>query len=278
MPIRTVASLAVAILLGLVAVFLVRNYITGNRGGAPSAPVGGTTPVVVAASPIERGKVVEGVQLKVAQYPSDAVPAGSFRTVPELTGSSADKRVTMRAIAANEPILADKISGPGGRLVLSASLTEGMRAVSLRSNDVAGVAGFVLPGDRVDILLTRQVNGNTITQVLAENVRVLGVDQTDDDSTNKPQVARAVTVEVTPNQAQSISLAQAVGQVSFALRHVADQLPLSKRATTVADLGFGGGAPAVTRVVTHRAAAPRGPTMNEVRVVRGLDVTGYRIP
>ena len=274
MPIRNIATFAVAILLGVIAVILVRNYLTSARTRGPAVATA-TAPVVVASATIERGKVIEAGQLKVANYPADAVPTGAFRAVTDLTGAPADKRVAMRAIAANEPILADRISGPGGRMVLSASLTQGMRAVSLRSNDVAGVAGFVLPGDRVDILLTRQIGSGQVTQVLAENVRVLGVDQTDDDQANKPQVAKAVTVEVTPDQAQKVSLAQAVGQVSFSLRHTADQLPLSRRATTVADLGFGGARPAVTRAVARRA--PAASPVTEVRVTRGVDIAGYRL-
>jgi len=274
MPIRTVATLAVAVFLGLMAVFLVRNYLAS--ASAPKAVVGTTVPVVVAAAPIERGKVVDGAQLKLANYPADAVPAGAFRAIADLTGAAADKRVAIRAIAANEPILAEKISGPGGRLILSTTLTEGMRAVSLRSNDVAGVAGFVLPGDKVDILLTREIGkGQTpqqVTQVLAENVRVLGVDQTADDQADKPQVARAVTVEVSPDQAQAISLAQTVGEVSLSLRHAGDEQPLGKRATTVADLGVFGARPVV------RAVARGAPSGREVRVVRGVETTGYRVP
>lgn len=272
MPIRTVATLAVAVFLGLLAVFLVRNYLAS--ASAPKAAVGTTVPVVVAAAPIERGKVVDAAQLKLANYPADAVPAGAFRAVIDLTGAAADKRVAIRAISANEPILAEKISGPGGRMILSTTLTEGMRAVSLRSNDVAGVGGFVLPGDKVDILLTRAVGEAQLTQVIAENVRVLGVDQTADEATDKPQVTRSVTVEVNPNQAQAISLAQTVGQVSLSLRHAGDELPLSKRATTMADLGFSG-RPAVTRTVARPA---RGPSGQEVRVVRGVETTGYRVP
>src|SRR6185436_19841637 len=103
---------------------------------------------------------------------------GSFRTVNELVGAGPTARLALRSLAPNEPILPSKVSGAGGKLNLSGVLTQGMRAVSLRSNDVAGVAGFVLPGDRVDILLTRQLADNSsVTQVLAENVRVLGVDQ-----------------------------------------------------------------------------------------------------
>jgi pilus assembly protein CpaB len=276
MSIRTVATLAVAVLLGLLAVFLVRSYVKSARGPAGQVATTATTPVVVAATPVERGAALAPAQLKVVNYPADAVPAGAFRAVTDLTGAAAEKRVAIRSLAANEPILADKVSGPGGRMLLSTTLTEGMRAVSLRSNDIAGVAGFVLPGDRVDILLTREVGGSQVTQVLAENVRVLGVDQTSDEATDKPQVSRAVTIEVTPEQAQKIPLAQAVGQVSLALRNIADQLPLTRRATTVADLGYSGGRPALYRAVARRVrhASP----VQEIRVVRGVEASGYRIP
>ena len=277
MPIRTVATLAIAILFGVIAVVLVRNYISSARPTQQAAATG-VMPVVVAATPIERGKTVEAVQLKVVNYPADAVPAGSFRNIADLAGAAADKRVALRALAANEPVLPEKISGPGGRLVLSASVTPGQRAVSLRSNDVAGVAGFVLPGDRVDILLTRGwgdgAHATQVTQVLAQNVRVLGVDQLDDEAANKPQVARAVTVEVSPQQAEAISLAQAVGQVSLTLRHVSDQMPLTKLATTVADLGFRPAQP-TPAVVRRRPARPVEPPIS---VVRGLEAAVYRVP
>jgi pilus assembly protein CpaB len=187
-------------------------------------------------------------------------------------------------MAPNEPVLASRVSGPGGKLSLSVAVTDGMRAVSLRSNDVAGVAGFVLPGDRVDILLTRTATPNgeaaatTVTQALAENVRVLGIDQSDNDEADKPAVARAVTVEVTPAQAQAISLAQAVGSVSLSLRHVADELPLARKATTVADLGFYGNRPVVRRAVAARPRPMLQLAGHEVRVTRGMETAGYRVP
>jgi pilus assembly protein CpaB len=274
MPIRTIATFAVAILLGLLAVFLVRNYLKSARPAGQQAAAGATVPVVVASAVIDRGKVLEAPELKLANYPADSVPTGAFHNIADLTGAAENKRVAIRPLAANEPILADKISGPGGRTILSTTLTEGMRAVSLRSNDIAGVAGFVLPGDRVDILLTRQVGEQQLTQVLAENVRVLGVDQNIDQGANQPQVARAVTVEVTPDQAQSISLAQAVGNVSLSLRHVSDQLPLTKRATTVADLSPAVRGP-VTAAVVRRAHAAA--MAEQIHVVRGVDSVAYQI-
>ncbi len=275
MPIRTIATLAVAILLGLVAVLLVRNYLHSTPAASPQTAAGGV-PVVVASQAIVRGKAIEPGQLKIARYPSDAVPAGAFQNISDLTGAAADKRLALRAIGPNEPILANRVSGPGGKLTLSGVLADGMRAVSLRSNDIAGVAGFVLPGDRVDILLTRTVGGGEVTQALAENVKVLGIDQSDNDEADKPAVARAVTVEVTPEQAQSISLAQAVGSVSLSLRHVADELPLKRKATTVADLAIGGARPTIRRAVVRRAAPQA--EGHEVRVTRGVETVGYRIP
>jgi pilus assembly protein CpaB len=172
------------------------------------------------------------------------------------------------------------VTGPGGKLTLAGVVGPGMRAVSVRSNDVAGVAGFVLPGDKVDILLTRTDAGQPVTQVLAENVRVLGVDQLSDDSADKPVVARAVTVEVTPDQADLVSLAQAVGNVSFTLRHVADETPLEHHAATVADLAIKDRlAPPV-----HRGGVRRGPARPpepsdqvQVRVTRGLETAGYTV-
>lgn len=278
---RTIATLAVAILLGVIAVFLVRGYLSSakNTPSPEAAQATATVPVVVAAKPIERGVVLTADLLKVANYPANAAPAG-FQSLAQLTGPGQTGRLALRSIALNEPILGDKVSGPGGKLTLATTVATGMRAVSLRSSDVAGVAGFVLPGDHVDILLTRSVGGEqggtTVTQVLAENVLVLGIDQSDNDEDDKPVVARAVTVEVTPEQAEAISLAQAVGSVSFALRHVADDAALARKSMTVADLGF---APRHTPApLAGDGAHPRrAPGTMDVRVTRGVQTTGYSV-
>src|SRR5579859_4149859 len=212
MNIRTIATLAVAILLGLIAVLLVRSYLGSARPTAATQVALATKPVVVAAQPIDRGVALQPQLLKVVNYPSDAVPADAFGAVAQLTPPTSPGRLALRSMAANEPILAASISGPGGKLNLSTVIQPGMRAISLRSSDVSGVAGFVLPGDKVDIFLTRAVGlkdaVTTITQVLAQDVLVLGVDQIANQETDKPIVARAVTVEVTPEQAQKITLAQ----------------------------------------------------------------------
>ena len=269
MSIRTIATLAVALFLGLIAVLLVRGILNAQRTApiSTTASLSGTVPVVVVAAPIARGQAIDASRLKVVTFPQSAIPNGTFRNIAELTGSGAP-RLALSALVPNEPVLSAKISDPGGKLNLATVVAAGMRAVSLRSNDVVGVGGFVLPGDRVDVLLTRQIGtgdtANSVTQVLAENVRVLGVDQSDNDQADKPVVTKAVTVEVAPEQAQAISLGQSVGTVSLTLRHVADDEQLTRRATTVADLGFGPKKPA-----GHRSNG------GGVRVIRGIETTMF---
>jgi pilus assembly protein CpaB len=267
MPMRNIATLAIAIFLGLLSVVLVRSYLsTGARSDGTPAVAMSTTPVVVAAQTVARGEVLQPASLKVVDFPRNSVPAGSFRGISQLSGSGTDQPVALHAIVANEPILSDEISGANGKHTLAISISDGMRAVSLRSNDVAGVGGFVLPGDRVDVMLTRaaaNLPNDAITQVLAENVLVLGVDQSSNDAADTPVVARSVTVEVNPSQAQTISLGQTVGTLSLALRHTADGTLLTRRETSVADLGM-------------TAPAKRSP-QSELRVTRGVESTVYHV-
>lgn len=119
----------------------------------------------------------------------------------------------LAAIEANEPVLALKITGPGQRATLSALVKPGMKAVTIRVNDVEGVGGFVLPGDHVDVVLTRQIDkGSATTQVVLQNTRVLAVDQTADERVVKATVAKSVTLEVDTVDAQKLWLASSVGQ------------------------------------------------------------------
>ena len=263
---------------------ILNGYFSGSRKTQP-AGVAALSPVVVAAQPIARGATLQPALLKVANYPQVSVPAGAFTSVAALTGDQGAQRLAMRSLTPGEPILLTEVSGPGGRLNLSSVLDPGMQAVAIRSGDVAGVGGFVLPGDRVDVLLTRaigQVNGgpvNTVTQILAENVRVVGIDQSDNDEADKPTVAKAVTIEVTPEQAQTITLGQTVGSVSLSLRHVADAEPLARHATVVAELGF---VPPPARAAPVAAAGGQPPGVlldgpGVVRVTRVTETTGYQL-
>jgi pilus assembly protein CpaB len=129
-----------------------------------------------------------------------------------------------------------------------------------------------MPNDRVDVLLSRSVNGGVpITQLVAENVRVLGVDQVDDQESSKPMVVKTATIEVTPEQAQSVTLAQTLGTLSMSLRHVQDTQPVGRLVTTAAAFGFSTGP---RPVMSHAVQRPAGPT---VRVTRATDTSVYQL-
>jgi pilus assembly protein CpaB len=273
MPLRTIATFAIAIVLGLIAVVLINVYM-GSTKKAQVAQVqaGVGSPVVVAQAPISRGGVIQPTQLKVVNYPAGSVPAGAFTTIAQLTGGKDQQRIALRDLGPDEPVLASRVTAPGGKLNLATELSPGMQAVTFHSSDIQGVAGFVLPNDRVDIMLSRTVGEKLpITQVIMENIRVLGVDQSDDQEQSKPVVAHAMTVEVTPEQAQQITLAQTMGTVSLALRHVDDTAPITRLATTA--VAFGYFAPP-RPPQEHGGVVAHGPT---VRVTRGTDTTAYQL-
>ena len=174
--------------------------------------------IVVAAKPLRYGMELSDTDLKEVPWQVNAIPEGTFRTKAELLQGK-DKRSVLSSIEANEPILEWKITGPGQRASLSALIQEGMTAVTVKVNEILGVAGFVLPGDRVNVLLTRSdKERGQYTDVLMQNVRVLAVNQLADDKTEKPMVAKAVTLEVSMEDAQKLVLAANVGNISLTLR------------------------------------------------------------
>lgn len=224
----TIVSLLLSAGLAGAAVFGVRGYLRDQAAAMastqPQAKAKNT--IVVAAQPMRFGKLIEPMSLKVIDWPSDTIPQGAFKTVEELIGDATQPRYVMTAIEQSEPILTTKITGPGQRATLSATLEPGMKAISIRVNDVLGVAGFVLPGDRVDIMLTRQIDAegdakaDGVTGVLLQGVKVLAVDQSADDRSDKPAVSKTVTMEVSTAEAQKLTLASTVGTLSLALRNV----------------------------------------------------------
>ena len=184
-----------AVLFGLLAVFLAQTWLN-NQADARlrsidaqrKAPAPERT-IVVANRPLRFGDELNTLALREVPWPQDALPAGAFSRIADLT---AVKRVVLMPIDVNEAVLASKITGPGQRATLSAVLGEGKKAVTVRVNDVEGVAGFILPGDHVDVLLTRQGEKNTAaTDVVIEDARVLAIDQLADERTDKPSVVKA---------------------------------------------------------------------------------------
>jgi pilus assembly protein CpaB len=192
--------------------------------------------VIVAARPLPFGTKLSAAALQERQWPANSVPSGTFKSAADLIGAAGSERVVLSAIAKGEPIFASKITGPGQQASLSVMIDQGKKAVTIRVDDVLGVAGFVQPDDRVDILLTRTTRGanesqegSAYTDVLLQDIRVLAIDQlADRNSQAKP--AKAVTVEVDTADAQKLVLAASIGQLSLALRRAgASQVGAARR-------------------------------------------------
>jgi pilus assembly protein CpaB len=206
-------------------------------------------------------------------WPASNVPAGAFATTAQLLATDP---VVVRRFYANEPILAAKLAGPKTRATLSAQITESQRAVSVRVNDIVGVAGFILPGDRVDVMVTREVggsDGNNITDVLLQNIKVIGVDQNASEDASGAKVVKAVTLEVGPDQAQKLFLGSKVGELSLALRNYLDVAAVPVRTVTVADLRSGGVGLETKRAArtTYRRSGP------SIVVTRGTSSSSYSV-
>jgi pilus assembly protein CpaB len=138
---------------------------------------------------------------------------------------------------AGEPVLRNKVSEFGEKVTIADMIDPTKRAMAIRVNDVSGVAGFVTPGDRVDVLLTRQLdNNNMITTTVLQDIVVRGTDQLADEDLDKPNVARTVTVEVTPEEAQRVALAQQAGTLSLTLRNLATTAKPDLRTLSVNEL------------------------------------------
>jgi pilus assembly protein CpaB len=258
--------IAVAVVFGLLAVFVAQAWLNSQAEmrarnlDAQKKPLA-TQTIVVAAKPLRFGAELGAMSLREIPWTQDAVPAGAFSKISDLTST---RRVVLTAIEANEPILASKITGSGQRATLSAMLADGMKAVTIRVNDVEGVAGFVLPGDHVDVVLTRQQDKTVAAaDIVLQNVRVLAVDQIADERAEKPSVAKAVTLEVEVTAAQKLALAATVGTLSLALRKAGEATALNTRRITLSDL-------------------PKSSTTDDrystIAVVRGAQRSEYSVP
>ncbi len=256
MNIRSFWMLGLALVLAGGSVFLARNWLQNQIQPAVveqvPVPQIEMSVVVVAATPLYFGNEIRPPNLREVDWPADAVPPGAFNSIEEILGDGgekgddSEKRVVLRAIEINEPLLSSKVSGFGGRATLSAVISPEMRASTINMSLDRGVAGFVLPGDHVDLLLTRQPTGgdaagggNLITDVLLQNLKVLAINQNANDAENQPQIPSAVTFEVTTVQAQKLVLAQRLGSLSLTLRHVTNVAPETPKTVILRDLKLG---------------------------------------
>ena len=186
---------------------------------ADAASAAAMVTVMTAAAEIRRGDLILPHMLSAQSWPAGSVPAGSFTdAAPLLPAEGGEPRRALRSLVAGEVILEGKISGFGEKVTIAQSLSPNARAMAIKVDAVTAVGGFITPGDYVDVLLTRGDSETLMTDTILRNIRVVAVDQSDDELIDKPDVAATVTVEVTAEQGQVIALAQNAGTLSLALR------------------------------------------------------------
>lgn len=266
----------VAIALAFLAVVMAAQWINAQAAGS-------TSKVAVAQTDISLGARINPDMVRMVDWPASVTPPGAISD-PKVLAS----RVTRASIQRGEPLLESKLAPPGTQGGLSAVVAEGKRAMTVRVNDVIGVAGFALPGNFVDILVNTQeenlkAQGNreaSISKIVLERILVLAVAQESSRDETKPKVVNAVTLELTPEQVEKLDLARSVGTLSLVLRNQVDPDPAKTTGATKSTLLTGhqqaAPAPAVAKapapapkpVARRIAVVPQG---EKVEMIKGLE-------
>jgi pilus assembly protein CpaB len=271
------AVLAVIIAITVIsgpATHFARHYpqsALAQEARAAAAKTVGT--IVVAAAPMQFGTAITEDKVSEVLWAAEKLPPGAFATKQEFFKEG--RRIALSAMERDEPVLRNKITAPGQRGSLSTLIDSGMRAVTVPVDDVRGVAGFIQPNDRVDVVLIRTqgaANGQGYSDVILQNMKVLAIDQIAAQQVEKASVVvKAVTLEATPEEAQKAVLAQSIGRLSLILRQPiegAGDDPARPRITEK-DLGDTPAAP---------KAAPPPSTDTSVVINRGGKSEKYSVP
>ena len=227
---RTIIILSVALISGLLAAVLAARWLDKQSQND-------ITQIVVARTEINLGQRVVPEMVKLVDWPKNSLPQGAYTSIEKLDG-----RVLKAALQRGEPVLEAKLAPQGTLGGLSAVISEGKRAITVRVNDVIGVAGFALPGNYVDIIVNTQKEGNktnqdqTISKIVLEKILVLAVAQEVSRDETRPRVVNAVTLEVSPEEAEKIDLARSVGSLSLVLRNQVDPHPIRTGGITKSEL------------------------------------------
>ena len=263
---RMITGLAIAVAIAFLFSVYVYRTIQRITNVRPAA----MTQIVVADRPIQLGTRLDTTNLRVISWPADEAIAGSFIRVEDCAG-----RALLTNLAENEPVLESKLAPKEAGAGLPATIPEGMRAVSVAVNEVNGVAGFVIPGTMVDVLVTGRLSGNTadpnnnITRVILENVRVLAAgQQVEQDREGKPQKVPVVTLLVTPEDATKLTMASTEGKIQLALRNTIDAKLTNPPPVLQAVLFTGPVVAAPVRAIV-RKATPVSPVPYAVEVITG---------
>ncbi|WP_422648267.1 Flp pilus assembly protein CpaB [Cupriavidus sp. H18C1] len=253
---RAILMLLVALAAGVAAVIAASRWLMQQSSNSVAQ-------VVVAASDINLGQPIGPEQLRMVSWPSGSVPPGAFTNAALLQG-----RVARTSVLRGEPLLEAKLAPQGTKGGLSAVIGEGKRAITVRVNDVVGVAGFALPGNLVDVIVNTAAearrngaaSGNgeaSISKIVLEKILVLAVAQQVSRDDTQPKVVNAVTLEVTPEQAEKLDVARSVGTLSLVLRNQVDLAAVdTEGATKTTLLGAPAAAPAPAPLKPVKVSAP----------------------
>ena len=268
--------LFIAVVAGLAAVVFAARWMQ-QQGGKRNQ-------IAVASVDIELGGRITSEMVRMTEWPVNSIPPGAATEAEKLVG-----RVARDSMQRGEPILESRLAPVGTKGGLSAVVAEGKRAMTVRVNDVIGVAGFALPGTFVDVMVNTQGEGakgndrdRTISKIVLDRILVLAVAQEADRDTTKPKVVNAVTLELTPEQAEMLDLARSVGTLSLVLRNQSEQKTAGTNGITKAELlGLASPSPAsapapvpapvrrVSAPVVAAAPTPAPRPANCVDVIRG---------
>ena len=232
MSIRNIMLIAAALLITVVTAFVARSWIASQRAQptiiSQVAPEPEGIKVLVAKVALPTGVFIQEEHLRWQIWPNDEIP-DNYMVEGEINIEKVYGAVVRRGFSAGEPITPKRVLSPGERGFLAAVLRPGYRAIAIRVNATSGVSGLVFPGDRIDIILTHTVADRTGAEVIErrasetvlENVRVLAIDQTVNEDSNQPSYAKNFTLEVTPKQAEMVSVVRELGGLSISLRSLA---------------------------------------------------------
>lgn len=263
---KPIIMIAIAIIFGAMSIFVADIWINANSNASQisneavvvSVPQVKFATIVAAAKPLRYGDKIKAEDLMEIPWPKEKLPAGAYQNIQQALSDG--NRVVLTSIEKNEPLLLSKLSGKDGRAALSNTLSSGMRAVSIPVDDISGVAGFITPGDRVDIVLIR--SGETMSaDLILENVKVITVDQAADERNTGAKLANAITLEVTSEDARKLALAKATGKLSLTLRAAGDEMITAEAASggmldRISSMLEGDKIPRHRTVIVTRALAP----------------------
>src|SRR6266700_3960505 len=241
--------LLIGLVIALVIAFLLSSFVYKQFQKASIVAPTSTQNLVVAAVPLPLGTRLDASNLRVIQWPANQPVAGMFSRIEDVAN-----RAIVTPLAENEAVIEGKLAPKESGAGLSATIPEGMRALSVAVNEVVGVAGFVIPGTMVDVLVRGRLPGTShggddnITRTLLENVRVLAAGQkVEQDRESKPQTVPVITLLVSPADAAKLAMASTEGKIQLALRNTIDSKKVDPPAVLEAAL-FAGPAPAPKRV------------------------------